>query len=334
MQTTRRAFLQSASTGSLFAGSLLSGNLFCSNPISAGLLSENLNEVGHTLEPVSSLLAENEAQSSDELKICIFTKPLQELDFQQLAELLSRWPVSGVEATIRKGGQIEPSKAVELLPRLHESLMARDRHFMILATDINRVEDADTETVLKTASKLGIRYFRMAYYKYLLDKPILPQLATYAKHAKRLSELCGSLNMTALYQNHAGSDYVGAAVWDLVQILQELPRERIAVALDIRHTTVEATAAWPQAYAVARPHLGALFVKDAIFEKGVAKDVPLGGGLNARKLFDRILRDGLPGPISLHMEHIDHSDPKLLDQRIEATTRDITTLRSWIAARG
>ncbi len=283
--------------------------------------------------PIAAEVSAAEIQSNEEAKICVFTKPLQELDFHQLAEVLSRWPVAGVEATLRKGGQIEPEKVATELPRLQEALMARDRHYMILATDINHVENKEAELVLKTASKLGIRYFRMAYYRYALDKPILPQLELHAKQAKRLAQLCESLKLTALYQNHAGSDYVGAAVWDLVQILKDIPKEQMAIALDIRHTTVEATQAWPQSYALARPHLGAIFVKDAIIEKGIAKDVPLGEGNNASKLFQRILRDGLPGPLSLHMEHMDHTKPELLDRRIEATSRDVSTLRGWLASK-
>ena len=272
-------------------------------------------------------------QDADNPKICVFTKPLQELDFQQLAELLSKWPVAGVEATVRQGGQIDSSKAPEQLPRLFEALQARDRHYMILATDINSVESPEVESVLKTASKLGIRYFRMAYYKYDLEKPMLPQLEKYSNQARKLADLCGSLHMTALYQNHAGANYVGAAVWDLVQLMKDLPKDRMAIAMDIRHTTVESTTAWTQAYEFARPHLGALFIKDAVIEKGIAKDVPLGEGFNAKRLFDRVVRSGIPGPLSLHMEHIDHQNPALLEQRIEATGRDIMTLRSWLSHR-
>lgn len=271
---------------------------------------------------------------NDDPQIYVFTKPLQELDMQQLAELLATWPVVGIEATIRKGGQIESKDAKEKLPRLYEALLARQRHQMILATDIDSADHPDVDAVLKTASKLGIRYFRMAYFKYQLDRPMVPQLESFAKQAKRLAEVASSLNMTGLYQNHAGVGYVGAAVWDLVEILQGIAPQHLAIAIDIRHTTIESTTAWVHAYERAKPHLGAVFVKDAVIERGQAKDVPLGQGFQAKSLFQRILKQGIPGPMSLHMEHLDHRDPMLLNKRIEATSKDISTLREWLSQKG
>lgn len=281
---------------------------------------------------LSKAVAEKTASGPDrDAKICIFAKPLQELDFQQLAEILSQWQVAGVEATVRKGGQIDPANAAEQLPRLFELLMAKERHYMILATDVDSGDHADVRRVLEVAAKLGIRYFRMAYYKYNLDQPILPQLEQFAIKAKSLAKVCASLNMTALYQNHAGADYVGAPVWDLLTLLRDIPKAQISVALDTRHTIVESTTAWPLAYEAIKDQVGSIFVKEAIVDKGNVKDVPLGTGTIAKQLFQRMVRDGIPGPLSLQMEHIDHRDPNLLPQRIEAIGRDIATLRTWLS---
>ena len=285
----------------------------------------------------TSAQAYSQSVSSDnqtETKICVFTKPFQELEFAQLAELLSKWPVSGVEATVRVGGQIEPAATAEQLPKMHEILLAKERAYMILATDITGADHPDIQRVLEVAAKLGIVYFRMGYFQYKKDQPVLPQLDVFAKRSRELATVCGQLGMTALYQNHAGSDYVGAPIWDLVQILQEIPKEQIAVALDIRHATIESTTAWPLAYSSIRDHIGAIFVKDAVVERDKVRDVPLGHGHQARSLFQRLRADDIQGPLSLHMEHIDHRDPALLSNRIEATARDISTLREWIADMG
>jgi len=263
-------------------------------------------------------------------KICIFAKPIQSLSFDAVAELLSKHPVDGLEATVRKGGQVDPAKVQEQLPKLYEALAKRSREFMILATDINAVGSDEHEAVLRSASKLGIRYFRMGYYKYNLTKPILPQLESFAAQARELAKLCQELNMTALYQNHAGANYLGAPVMDLVEVMKGIPISQMAIAMDIRHTTIEATSSWPLLYAMAKPHLGAVFVKDAIIERGSVKDVDLGQGKAAKELFKTIQKDGLPSVLSLHTEQIDHADPKLLDARIAAIGRDVTTLQSWL----
>ena len=263
-------------------------------------------------------------------KICIFAKPIQDLTYEQTADFLSKYPVDGLEATVRSGGQVDPARVKDQLPRLHEALAKRSREFLILATNINSAKHAETESILQCAAKLGIRYFRMGYYRYKLDRPILPQLESFARDARELAQYCGNLGMTALYQNHAGRDYVGAPIFDLVEVMKGIPVAQMAIALDIRHTTIEATNSWPLLYAVAKPHLGAVFVKDAIIERGKVIDVDLGQGVAASELFQLMKKEGLPNVLSLHTEQIDHADPKLLDQRIAAIGRDVDTLDKWL----
>lgn len=105
-------------------------------------------------------------------KICIFAKPIQDMSYVQVADLLSKHPVDGLEATVRAGGQVDPAKVDEQLPRLHEALAKRSREFMILATNISTAKSAETEAVLQCASKLGVRHFRMGYFRYKLDRLI------------------------------------------------------------------------------------------------------------------------------------------------------------------
>jgi len=262
-------------------------------------------------------------------KICIFGKPIQGLSYDEVADLLARHPIDGLEATVREGGQVDPSKITEQLPRLHEALTKRSRGFMILASEINRISP-ETVTTLQLASNLGIKYFRMAYYRYQLDKPLIPQIEVFAKQVNELALLCKELKVTGLYQNHAGANYVGAPVLDLVSVLRGIPTSQIAIALDVRHTTIEATSSWPILYAAAKPHIGALFVKDAIIDQGKVQDVDLGQGKAAGELFQKVKKDGLPPILSLHTEQIDHTNPALLPKRIEAIGRDIATLTSWL----
>jgi sugar phosphate isomerase/epimerase len=263
-------------------------------------------------------------------KICIFGKPIQDLNYEELANFLAKFPIDGLEATVRQGGQVDPKKLDEQLPRLHEALTKRNRGFLILASEINRVT-TEAEKTLRLASKLGIQYFRMSYYRYQLDKPIVPQLEAFASQANELASLCKDMGVTGLYQNHAGANYLGAPVFDLVSILKGIPTSQIAIALDVRHTTIEGTTSWPILYSAAKPHLGALFVKDAIVDNGKVKDVDLGEGKAAGELFQKVKKDGLPPVISLHTEQIDHVNPALLPKRIEAIGRDIATLQTWLA---
>ncbi len=261
--------------------------------------------------------------------IAVFAKPLQTLPVEELAKRLQAIGVQGLEATLRKGGQIEPEKLTAELPRFCETLAKHEQRVIIATSDVNKV-DVAAELYLKTLGKEKIPYLRMAYYHYDLSQPVLPQLERFARDAKQLAQLCEANGVTALYQNHAGAAYVGAALWDLLEVLQDVAPKHMAVAMDLCHTTHELSESWPAAYQAVRSRIGAVFAKDFDWIDGKAVNVPLGKG-RAKPLWEQLVRDGFSGPISLHMEHMDHRPDELLEDRWRATKVDVETLKSWLA---
>lgn len=280
----------------------------------------------------TGLAADNEKPSASSSRIWIFTKPIQHLSFKDAADWLVRWDVGGLEATVRDKGWIVPREAKEKLPQLMEAVTAVNRAGMIITSDVNEADHEDVERVLRVASQLGIRYFRMSYYKYDFSKKILPQLEAFAAKATKLSTVCKQLKMTALYQNHAGANYVGAPLWDLMDVFKDIDPASMSVALDIRHTTIEASESWRAGYARVRDLVGAVFVKDAIYVDGEINDGPLGRSKKGRELFGLIQKDHPTVPISLHMEYIAHQKEELQSQRLEAISADVKTLKGWLEA--
>ena len=274
--------------------------------------------------------AERTKPSESSSRIWIFSKPIQELSFKEAADWLERWDVGGLEATVRRDGWIDPSDAAAKLPELMEKLAEVNRTGMIVTSDVNDAESPDVGRVLKVASQLGIRYFRMAYYKYDFSKKILPQLEAFASQATKLAEVCKQLKMTALYQNHAGANYVGAPLWDLMEVMKGIDPSLMSVAIDLRHTTIEASESWRAGYSRIRDSVGAVFAKDAIYVDGKVNDGPLGRSEKGKQLFELIEADHPSVPISLHMEHIDHRKAELLPQRLDAIAADVKTLKSWL----
>ena len=262
--------------------------------------------------------------------LCLFAKHLQWLSQEALADLLVDLDVAGIEATIRSGGQVEPANVAEGLPKLVQTLARRDRRVVIMTTDISDVESPHAEAVLKTAAKLGISHYRMGYYRYDLEQPILPQLKAFTRQAERLAGLNQSLGITGLYQNHAGERYVGAPLWDLRQMLDSISGEGIAVAYDLRHATVEAGMSWALDWALIRPHVGGIYLKDFHWREGTVENVPLGTGQVSPRLFAAVRDSGLQVPVSLHMEYIDHRRPELIDACVAAYREDRAAVRKLI----
>ena len=216
------------------------------------------------------------------------------------------------------------------MPRLNEALKKRGREITILTSDINSLDSPHAEKVLRTAARLGITRYRMLWYRYDLDKPILPQLEAIRSRLKPLAALNRELGLTALYQNHAGANMVGAPLWDLYDLIREFSPRDIAVAFDIRHAMVEGGLSWPVQFKLLQPHLGAVFVKDFRWDNGKVINTPLGQGQVDRKFFAMLKSARFTGPISLHVEYLEGKQEKQV--LANAFKQDFATLRSWMGA--
>lgn len=272
----------------------------------------------------------NEESTSN--KICVFTKPFNSLTFDELADRMAEIGVDGIEAPIRKGGHVEPERVEEELPKLVEALKKRGLEITVMTSDVNDPDDPLTERVLRTAATLGIRRYRMKYFKYDLQKSVTEQVEAWRPMIRDLAALNHDYGIQGLYQNHSGRDYMGAALWDLRIALQGIPNEDIGVAYDIRHAIAEAGMAWQATLNMIRPSIETIYVKDFVWQSGQSRpvNVPLGEGRVDPKFMKVVRRDAFTGPISLHEEYLDHRDPALVPKHLEAIRKDVATLRSWL----
>jgi sugar phosphate isomerase/epimerase len=277
----------------------------------------------------SACAARGVSADSEQNPIAVFAKHVQALSFDELGRRLNSIGVQGIEATLRRGGQIAPENLASELPRLCEALAKHDQRVIIAASDINQAS-TESEDYLAQLAKNSVPFLRMSYYHYDFSRPLLPQLERFAKQAAELAEMCKAHRLTALYQNHAGRNYVGAAVWDLRDLLAQVDPQHMAVAFDIRHAALELSQSFQAGYAVIRDKIGAIYVKDFDWVDRQPVNVPLGQG-RAKPLFDLIRRDGLIGPLSLHMEYTDHNDAAQTEGSWQAIESDVATLRRWLA---
>lgn len=261
-------------------------------------------------------------------RICAFEKFLQDLSYDELADVIAELGFVGIEATVRNKGHVLPERVEEDLPKLVEALKKRDLEVTTMASDVLNPSQPLSEKVLRTAKSLGIGSYRMGFYKYDLTKPILPQLDEVRPQIEELAAFNKEMGVTAFYQNHSDAKYVGATLWDMHLLLKDIPIEQIGLAFDIRHTTIEAGLSWPVIYDVVKPHIGALFVKDFQWDGRKAKHVPLGTGRVDPKFFEMVKRDGFDGPISLHVEYLGKEGTQA---NIDALRRDLKVLRGWLS---
>ncbi len=266
-------------------------------------------------------------------EVCVFTKPFNSLSFDELANRIAELGFDGIEAPIRKGGHIEPEAAADQLPKLVEALNQRGLKITVMASDINDPNDPLTKSVLTTAAELGIRHYRMKYFQYDESQHIRPQLESWKAVCRDLAAMNAELGISAVYQNHAGRGYMGAALWDLQQVLDGIDPNHIGVAYDIRHASVEGGMSWPVTFRMIRPHVTVVYVKDFRWVDKKVENVPLGEGQVNPSFFDMLRETNFTGPISLHEEYLDHHPPELVPQHLDAIAKDFVVLKEWLQLR-
>lgn len=276
------------------------------------------------------LLAQTDSPSKPPQTFCVFTKPFNSLSPDQLADRIAELGFDGIEAPIRSGGHVEPAEVQDKLPALVEALRKRNLEITVMTTDVNDPNDPLTTRVLRTAATLGIQRYRMKYFKYDLDRSVLDQISQWQPQLRDLAAINHDFGIRGLYQNHSGSNYMGAALWDLDLALQGIPSEDIAVAYDIRHATVEGGMSWPVTFNMIRPRIDTVYVKDFDWGEKNATNTPLGQGRIDPRFFKRLRDSGFRGPISLHEEYLDHLKPELVGEHLAAIKKDFQTLKAWL----
>lgn len=266
-------------------------------------------------------------------KLCFFTKHLQGLSYDDIASLAAEMGVDGVEAPIRPKGHIEPEAVADELPKFVEALKKQGLELTLMTSGINQVSaEQHTEKVLRTAAALGIRRYRMSYYKYDLKQPIWDQLQAVRPLVKDLVQLSDELGIQPVFQNHSGKDYFGAPVWDMYSIIRDYRPEQIAFCFDILHATLEGGYAWQLHAALTAGHWGAVYFKDFQWNGRKGETCPLGQGQINPDFAKLLLQRQYAGPISLHLEYLkgDAKDPAKLKEFRAAHLRDVKVLSEWM----
>lgn len=274
---SRRNFIKTTTAG--VAGLALSKN------ISAGLLTMNKKRPIH-----------------------VFTKCLQFLSYDEIAEILAKQGFDGADLTVRKGGQVNPEKVETELPKAVKALRKAGIDSKMIVTNVNDAEDPNSRRVLKTMADLGIQYYRMGYINYDSKKSMPENLDEIKLRFEKLEKLNREFGVNGNYQNHSGTR-VGGPVWDLYHFLKDCNPEYIGVQYDIRHATVEGGESWPVGMKLLAPWIQTSDIKDFIWEKNEKgewklKNVPLGEGMvDFNKYFELYKSYNIEAPVSIHYEY-------------------------------
>lgn len=245
--------------------------------------------------------------SGKPLKVHIFSKHLQFLNYSDMADAAAELGFDGVDLTVRPKGHVLPERVENDLPKAVEAIDKAGLAPLMMTSSINDPNSSIDKQVIETASKLGIRYYRMGYFHYLEGKSIPESIQHFQQITENLSELNKKLGIIGCYQNHAGN-YMGASIWELWELLKSADPQHMGAQYDIRHAVVEGGYSWQNGLRLIRPFTQTLAIKDFIWEKNggkwQAKNTPIGEGMVDFKTYFELLKQyAIEVPVSLHLEY-------------------------------
>jgi sugar phosphate isomerase/epimerase len=276
-------------------------------------------------------LAKDEPGDATRFPIIGFSKPFQNLTAEQTAELVTKVGWNGIECPVRAKGQIEPERAADELPTFAETLRRHHLDVHIVTTDITSMKTPQAETVLRTMARLKIQRLRLGHFLYGAESSPPARLKEITPALRDIAAACKELGLQAGFQNHSGRNYVGAPVWDIFSMIQDLDPKHIGICFDIGHATLEGGLSWPVEARLVEPFLTAVFVKDFYWKKEPAgwKDTwcPLGEGMVNRSFFNWLKKTSYRGPVCQHHEYPLGDTTEMLTH----LQHDLKVLKEWLA---
>jgi sugar phosphate isomerase/epimerase len=283
-----------------------------------------------------TLPAFNATENNAPAKICLFSKDLPKMGYDEMAALIAAAGFDGIDLTVRKDGHVLPENVARDLPLAVEAAHTHGLKIYMITTDIINANEKHTEIILQTAAGLGIRFYRMGPRFYDEKKSIPQNLAAFKIQYKELAKLNGKYKIRGECQNHSGERF-GAAVWDQWEVLKGLDPKWIGIQYDLLHAVLEGAYSWPLGFELVKPYIGTMDIKDFYWKKNDGKWdqelTPLGEGMVDYKKFIPLLKENnMRGPFSIHCEYL--SDKDDLQVKEEKVKKDLTTLRAWLNEAG
>lgn len=246
----------------------------------------------------------------------------------ELAQFASAAGWSGLEASVRKAGHIDPSHVREDLPDFFNAVQQHGLDMPALATDVVTLRDPDSEGVIRTAAKLGIKHVRLGSWKFDPAKPRDPQVAIMVRDLRDLGLLAKEVEITLGLENTFRPDRFGSDVGELLEIIK-LSGQDIGIYFNPARATVVHGDSTRQA-ALAEPHLVGAYAEDffptAITPNHQVKSCQLGSGVSQPGFFKGLRASGFSGVLCLRYDYsLGNTEATLKHARA-----DLATLQQWL----
>lgn len=254
--------------------------------------------------------------------LCLFSKPVPQLSWRELAQSAKQAGFGGIDLTVRPEGHVLPERAATDLPKAVAAIRAEGLQVPMITTALVSAADPTAEPILETASRLSIPFVKPGYYHYKFVN-VLEERNQAGRKFRGLVELAEKYQIQVGYHNH--TDCIGAAVWDMAPVIEPLDPRWCGFYFDLGHAAVDlGENGWKVAANLVIPRLKMVGAKDFVWKQDGphrwhAKTCPMGQGIVPWRQFLHILAQShFHGPISLQEEF---SIPGVADDQGIAVSR-------------
>src|SRR6185295_5011532 len=98
--------------------------------------------------------------------LCIFSKHLPDLGYDELGKVSREMGFDGVDLTVRKGGHVLPAQAAADLPRAVEAIRTHKLTVPMITTEILEASAAETRPILTAAARSGVKLWKPGYWRF------------------------------------------------------------------------------------------------------------------------------------------------------------------------
>lgn len=244
---------------------------------------------------------------TEPLSVHVFSKHLQFLDYQKMAETAAAIGFDGIDLTVRPKGHVLPEKVKKDLPKAISEIKKAGLKCDMITTAVQDATHLHDVDVVKTAAANDVRYYRSNWFKFKQEDSLDASIDHFTEKVRQLSELSKKYNIIGCYQNHSGTS-IGASFWEVKMLLKKADPDFFGTQYDIRHAVAEGAKSWPNGVRLLRDHIKTIVIKD--FKWGMLDgewriiNVPVGEGMVDFNGYFKLLKSfGLKPPVSLHLEY-------------------------------
>ena len=260
--------------------------------------------------------------------VCLASGRLQRLDYSELGPALRGLGLDGCDLLVRRGGHVEPERALADLLRAIEGIRGEGVDVPMITTAFLSAAEPWARTVVGIAGTLGVPYFTAGPWPYTGAENIEARLADVRREIAGLASLGRAYEIAFGVHNRVG-EFAGASVWDTHMAIAGLDPRWTGYYFDPCHATAHGALAVTMKLAL--PRIKMVAVRDFYWKREAGgrwrfEYCPLGEGMvDWAPVFAQLARARFTGPLSLHVEY------EVKDE-IAAVRRDLEFVRQQVAA--